>query len=116
MSKKHTVSIESHSGMDKRFEMNFPGDLLVYVDYDDVDHDSVDAAVKALKEIVEKHWDEKVFKKYYIKEVMIRWGENEYDLQGDYEGGLEEYLSDHNFSEKEIKEIIEDYPPALCPG
>lgn len=107
--KKHTVSIDPHNGMDKRFEMNFPGEVCAYIDYDDVDHASVDAGVKALKEIVEKHWDEKVFKKYYIKEVMIVWGENEYNLQGDYEGGLAEYLSDHNFSEEEIKEIIEDY-------
>ena len=102
MAKKFKVNIEPHDGCDKRFEMNLPNDLCLYVDYDDVDHASVDAASKVLKEVVEKHWDEALFQKLYKEEIMKIWDANESDIQEDYEGDLKTYLADYNLIDEAI--------------
>lgn len=40
--------IEPHTKTDKSFIVRGPGDLLLEVDYDDVDHDEVDRNVEAM--------------------------------------------------------------------
>ena len=91
--KESDVRIEEHSYLSKSFEMYFPHDVRVYVDYDDVNHEEVNATVETLKEIVEKHWDEKVFKEKLKIKVMELWNKNEYDLQSDY-NSFEEFLKE----------------------
>lgn len=34
-----------------------PDELRFYVDYDDVDHDTVDAQVEQMVELLNEHWD-----------------------------------------------------------
>jgi hypothetical protein len=86
-----SIFIEGHDECDKSFRMDFPH-VGVQVDYDDEkDRAEVEAAVQTLKEIVEKHWNEKLFKKYLRSELMKTWNQNDYDLQDDYED-LKDYL------------------------
>ena len=89
------VRIEPHNGVNKRFDVDIPYARLM-VDYDDVDHAAVDAAVEVLKVIVEKHWDETLFNKKRKELVLKEWEDNEYDIQQDYftEGGFEGFLKD----------------------
>jgi len=92
------IYIEPHDGVNKSFDFIIPDRLAAQIDYDDVNHAEVDAAAKVLKDIVEKYWDEELFKKYHRKEVMRIWRENEYGLQDDYEGILKDYLADNGIT------------------
>jgi hypothetical protein len=49
--------IEKHSPIDKKFAVNGPGDLVLWVDYDDVDHDKVDADAERMVEILNVNWE-----------------------------------------------------------
>lgn len=49
-------TIEPHTTIDKQFAINGP-DVTLLVDYDDVDHSSVDKAVKRLVKILNEHWE-----------------------------------------------------------
>lgn len=87
--------IEEHSTIDKRFGVG-NDHIWMYVDYDDVNHEEVEAAVNYLKTIVEKHWDMQQFNEFIKPEREKRWKEdkwlrekypdmNEYIKQGLYE-------------------------------
>lgn len=52
------VKIEPHTNIDKSFEVSTEL-FSVQVDFDDVNHKEVDAAILHLKEIIEKHWNHK---------------------------------------------------------
>lgn len=93
------VSIEPHDTCDKRFDVT-TDHLCLMVDFDDVHHAEVEAAVLQLKKIIEDHWDDELHKKLYKEEVMKVWNANEYGLQSDYddEGGIEGYLRDHGIN------------------
>lgn len=82
--------IDKHNHYDKSFGF---GNSYIWmdVDYDDVDHDTVDAALELVKEILDKHWDEKRFKEIRLEKALQRWNENRYNLQSDFDS-LEEYL------------------------
>jgi hypothetical protein len=82
--------IEKHNHYDKSFGFR-NSYLCMDVDYDDVDHDTVDAALEVVKEILNKHWDEELFKKIRLEKALQKWSENRYGLQDGYES-LEEYL------------------------
>lgn len=51
---------QEHGTADKRFEITGPssyeGGLLLYVDYDDVDHDRVEQELEKLLNILNAHW------------------------------------------------------------
>jgi hypothetical protein len=96
------IFIERHDGSFKRFQMTIPP-ISVRVDYDDVDHPQVDAAVETIKKVLEEHWDEEFFQKKFKEEIMKVWNKNDYDLQSDYEGGLEEYLENYGLSIKDAE-------------
>ena len=85
--------IETHSQIDKCFYFR-NGHVCMDVDYDDVNHMEVDAAVKHKKQIREKTWDENEYKRLYKDELVNRWNLNEGDIQSDYkdEGGFAGYL------------------------
>jgi predicted RND superfamily exporter protein len=87
------VEIEKHTTVDKNFGF-YTKHLALYVDYDDVNHPEVDAAVEVLKEIIEKNWNEDSFKEKFKEKVLNRWNENKYNLQSDFES-LEEYLENN---------------------
>lgn len=90
------VNIEQHNSISKRFDVR-TDHLSLKVDFDDVNHAEVDAAVLQIKKIIEENWDNELHDKLYKEEIMKIWNANEYDLQSDYEheGGLEGYLSGH---------------------
>lgn len=96
------VYIEDHSTINKSFEVTID-ELSLRVDFDDVNHAAVDAAIKQLKKIVEKHWNDEKHRKFFKKELMKIWNENEYGLQNDFddEGGLEGYLRNNGFKLKD---------------
>lgn len=87
------VDIDDHSIIDKRFDV-MTEHLCLMVDFDDVNHAEVDAAVLQLKKIVEEHWNEELHEKLYLEELMKIWNENKNNIQRDYEdeGGLTGYL------------------------
>lgn len=93
------VTIQHHCTLDKRFDVTTEH-LCLMVDFDDVNHPEVDAAVQQLKKIIEEHWDAKLHKKLYKEEIMKVWEKNEYGLQKHYddEGGLAGYLADHGIN------------------
>ena len=90
------VSIEPHNTINKRFDV-ITEHLRLMVDFDDVNHAEVDAAVLQLKKIIEENWDAELHKELYKEHIMKIWEKNEYNLQSDYddEGGLAGYLADH---------------------
>ena len=92
---KVNVEIQNHDGVDKSFDLENVPYLDVTINYDDVDHPSVDAAVRVLKNIIDDHWNETKYQKYFREEVLAEWERNEYGLQDDYEGILTDYLADH---------------------
>lgn len=85
--------MDDHSGYDKSFYLWAPH-LCLEVDYDDVNHDEVDAATQHLMEIIKEHWNEDVYNKYYLVQLKLKWEENAYNLQKDYDS-LEDYLKQH---------------------
>lgn len=48
-------TIEQHTTIDKRFEIYGP-DITILVDYDDVDHATVDERAKNIVDILNSHW------------------------------------------------------------
>ena len=90
------VKIESHTTIDKRFDVETKY-LNFMVDYDDVNHAEVDAALLQFKKIIEENWDENLHKELYKEELMKVWNTNEYGLQNGYkeEGGLNRFLKDN---------------------
>lgn len=93
------IHIEKHTTLNKSFDFN-TSELNMRVDYDDVNHAEVDAAVQQLQEILRTHWNPERHKELLKVEVMKTWEANEYGLQKDYEeeGGLEGYLRDNGVS------------------
>jgi len=87
-------SIEPHSQSDKCFQMS-NDHIYMEIDYDDVDHAETDAAAECVRQILNAHWDEDLYKKLYREELMRIWNENKHNLQSDYEN-LDEYLEHLN--------------------
>ena len=81
---------EKHNRYDKSFGFG-NSHIYMWIDYDDVDHNTVDAALEVMKEVLNKHWDENLFKEKLKEKAIDRWNENKYGLQDDFES-LEEYL------------------------
>lgn len=92
------LKIEPHNSTNKMFSITTEH-LCLMVDFDDVNHAEVEAAVLQLKKIIEENWDVELHKKLYKEEVMKTWNKNEYGIQSDYddEGGLEGYLANMGF-------------------
>jgi predicted RND superfamily exporter protein len=85
--------IEEHSTIDKSF--GFGNDnIYMYIDYDDVDHIRVDAALETVKYILNTFWNEDMFKDELKKRALKQWFDNEYNLQSNYES-IEEYLDQY---------------------
>lgn len=85
------MDVSSHSKYDKSF-MVHSKHLQLEVDYDDVNHAEVDAAVEQIRRIVAKHWNPEVHKQLLKEILMAQWNKNESNLQNDYEGNVEDYL------------------------
>lgn len=60
MKKKFTI--EDFSDFDKKFPI-WSNEITMNVDYDDVDHAEVEAAALTVVEILNKYWDQKLFRK-----------------------------------------------------
>ena len=90
---ENKVFIEEHNSLSKRFEMTTPH-LIFKVNYDNANHEEVDAAVATLKSIIERYWDENLFKSEFRKAIMKAWVKNENNLQNDFES-LDEYLENY---------------------
>jgi len=90
------VNVEKHSTTDKSFTITTPH-LNIKVDYDDVNHCEVDAAIETLQIILEKFWNEEFFLNVKKKVIMKVWHKNENHLQQLYEeeGGLEGFKRDN---------------------
>lgn len=51
-------TIQPHTTADKRFDIEGPHDLRLMVDFDDVDHETVEKTVVALVEVLNRfNWD-----------------------------------------------------------
>lgn len=92
---KKKVYVEPHNGADKYFMLTV-GEFSARVDYDDVDHTSVDVATSLVAEILEKYWDEQEFKKRRKEEAVKVWKENRNGIQDDYLS-FKEYMSDNGY-------------------
>lgn len=92
------VITEQHDKLDKSFGVSFGDDLYIRVDYDDVDHTKVDAAIDYLTSLVTDKWDNKEFEVFYTKHLNDEWNKNEYGLQKDYDS-LEDFLSQHGIKQ-----------------
>ena len=55
MSQKFTI--QPHSTIDKSFDIYGPQDLLLMVDFDDVDHETVEKLTKRMVDILNEHWE-----------------------------------------------------------
>lgn len=47
--------IEPHSKADKHFTVTGPGDFRMYVDYDDVNHEEIDATAEEMVRVLNNH-------------------------------------------------------------
>ena len=88
------VNIELHNSISKRIDVR-TDHLSIKIDFDDVNHAEVDAALRQLKKIIEINWDTELHDELYKEEIMKIWNANEYGLQSDYDDGLEGYLERH---------------------
>jgi hypothetical protein len=86
--------IEGHDRIDKSF-MVYNDHITLNVEYDDVNHVEVEAAIEHIKEILDKHWDESVYDQKYKENILKVWYLNEYNIQDDYDNNIEEYLNDN---------------------
>ena len=86
------VKIENHSTIDKSFEVS-TDHLSMIINFDDVNHEEVEAATIILKELIEMYWDEDSFKSVYKQQLIKRWVKDKY-LQEDYQYNLDNYLKD----------------------
>lgn len=77
------VSIESHSKLDKSFEVEINGEFIT-VDYDDVNHVRVDAVIDTMAEILSKHWKDKTFKQNFKKRLRKEWASSK-ELQNQFD-------------------------------
>lgn len=96
------VSIENHSRLEKSFvvklesEGNNFEDINLRVDYDDVNHPEVDAAIHELKETLETHWDGLNFREKYRKQLIEEWIGNR-EMQEDWDLDINRYLKEKGF-------------------
>lgn len=88
--------ISKHNKWDKFFFMS-NSHIHMEIDYDDVNHAEVDAATDVVLEILNKHWDEKLYKEKYKEKILEMWEINEYNLQNDFEN-KEEYLENYGIT------------------
>lgn len=94
---KEKFEIETHDGSDKSFAILGPelGDTFISIDYDDVNHQDIDAISEVIVEILNKHWSTKetqeLLKQKRIIHQTKRWNEDKH-LREDYES-LEDYLN-----------------------
>ena len=82
--------IEEHNRLDKNFRFG-NSYISMKVDYDDVDQNTTDAAIEVIKNILESHWDEDIFRQKRLKKATETWNINEYNLQSDYES-MDDFL------------------------
>ena len=95
--------ISNHTTIHKWFDFD-TDHLQMKVDYDDVNHAEVDAAIQQVKEIVDKYWDDDKHSSYYRQELLAIWDANEYDLQNNHEN-LTEYLRRYGVNNVESVEV-----------
>lgn len=95
-------TIEDHNTYDKGFMVSNEV-LSMEVDYDDVDHPSVDAATELMVEILNTHWDENKFQEKFKNRLIEIWNANIGSLQEDYNNDLEKYLTSRGVVTDEIK-------------
>jgi len=58
MAKTKTImTIESHTQVDKDFEVTIGESLYMRVDFDDVHHEMVDREIQKMKKIIDEQWD-----------------------------------------------------------
>jgi len=69
-------------------------DLLFKVDYDDVDHATVDAMTDTMVEVLKKNWDSVLFLANQKKYQKKRWKEDE-DLREEYDNNFEKYFKEN---------------------
>lgn len=82
--KEISVTIQEHDGMDKFFDMTIgDGELRMEVDYDDVDHATVDAMAETVAEIIRKNWDSELFEQKQREHQRKRWDKDEH-LRAEY--------------------------------
>ncbi len=86
------VNIDNYNECDKSIYLN-ANHFSMEIDYDDVNHDEVEASVELLKQIIEKHWDEKLFKKIYKEKAILRWNSDKY-LREEFDDNLDNFLKD----------------------
>jgi len=91
-----SINVEKHTSTAKRFTITTPH-LNMKVDYDDVNHNEVDAATETLQFILENFWDEEFFINAKKRLIMEEWHKNEYGLQQLYEeeGGVDGFKRDN---------------------
>lgn len=89
-------TIGGWTGDGKQFELS-NSEIRMFVDNDDVDETRVAAAAAYVKNLLNIHWDDEVYKRVLREEVMKRWNKNEYNLQGDYES-VDEFLSNYGLT------------------
>lgn len=91
-----SVKVEPHSFIDKSFDINVNDLITLSVDFDDVDHDVVDAMVSTIKEILEINWSKKIFLKYYKTLLTRKWKDKANgDLRSEYENKMCDYINDN---------------------
>ena len=86
------VEIEKHSKIDKSFKLSTEH-LSMKVDFDDVNHQEVEAATLILKQLIEKYWNKEEFEIEYKKQLIKRWNDDKW-LREDYQDDLDMYLND----------------------
>lgn len=89
-------TIENHTTLDKKFGF-YNSNIYFNVDFDDVNHEEVDAATQYIQQILNQHWDQEEFKKIY-KDKMIQTFNDPIkgaDLREEWET-FEEFWGDNN--------------------
>ena len=94
MGKNIHLTIQPHDHLNKWFMIYMPH-ITLKVDYDDVDQQETDAAVEVLKEIIEKHWSESLYKEKYKEKLLKNWNDNETNVQMEHDS-FEEYIQNLN--------------------
>ena len=90
--KKSVVSIEEHDCLCKDFEFNVGDDFRARVDYDDVNHASVDAMTNAIKTVLDVNSQElmRMYKANMYVQLKKAW-DNDDELQEEYPD-VDEYI------------------------
>lgn len=87
------IEVEVHDRMDKDFSVSIGYNLFMRVDYDDVDHDSVDADLKKMVSILEKYWDDPEFSQTEKEKEIVQWFKDEFCEIAEEYGNCEEIYS-----------------------